>query len=1571
MIETNKKVVWLNNPFDIADHDVYEVKPGQTIQDWVNENGGVEILNVRPTICYYNGKQIMRDDYKNITIEKSVAFITLPEGGKGGSNPLQIVAMVAIAVLAVYTGGAAAAMYGGATTVAGATASAVTVMAVNMAGAAIMSAIIGPPEAPNNSMSQPSPTYSLQAQGNAARIGAAIPVIYGTNRIYPDFAAQPYAIFEGNNQYLHQLFVIGQGDIDVSKVLFEDTSVDNFDADIEVVKPNKPVTLFHSAVIQASTAGGQGLESKGTQGPYVIGGPKDTFTKLAADVVFPGGLMTFNDEGDEKSASVGLQVIAEVITDKGIATGGTVILYAGTVTRCTRTAQRLTFSQEVPEARYQIKFVRTTGKGGSKTTDALQIGSVKGFKKHDNKYGDLTLLAIKVRANENLSNAASRKINCIAKGKIREWTQKNGWSNPVYSSNPAWVFADVCRARYGGNYEDGRIDLLGLEQLAAKFKVRKDSFNGIFDSQTNISNALKKVSQVVRSTPVKQGNLIRMIRDQRQQIPSTVFSHANIKDFSIDFVMHGEESSDSIRAMYFDSETGYKQGEVLCKLPGSSATKPKELMFFGITNRAQAWREGIYHISSSTYRRSFVNFKTEMEGYIPSYGDVVLVNHYLLNPDAMFSGLVIYQKDSEITLSVSIGGDVGDMWLMSLRDDEGRPSKAIRVTKISDNVVKANETLPFVPNTNPNNERTHFVMGKGNDWAARVKIIGVEPGYDDQIKISGVIEDDRVHEDGDEGQIPGKTFFQTMSKFSPVIVGLSATQGGTKRNPMIYVHWADVQGIKYYEVEASFDAGTTWQPMGKPVEPNIQFRVPPGSMIVRVAANAKMRGKWEQITLNAGAEFSTPKAVVINLDSPFTGKSLKASWAAEPSAIYYRIQMIYKGALLRELYQEATKTSYEYTHLMGANDGAGRVLTIKVCAQNANEVQGPWTEFTATNPPPPKIPSTAVYTEGFMDAVMLKLTYSAPADFDQFVIHGSTNKGFPVTIANIIAYDRSSNPSFNVPTKAGFYIRIAAADVWGIDGLNYSDEIKIENIRDVINEIKGSVTEEFLDEALKEDIQAIRDKAGLNASAITRLEIVDTNTAKEIKDIKSVNAGQQTSLTEVNKSVDGIEAMKAVVIDNNGTVSGYKLVSKMNDAGTPVSQMSFAVDKFFVVDPANKNSLPFVIDTKTKSVVIGDTLIRDGSIVADKLSVTNLSAITANLGTVTSGTFTTGNKDSGNTYAVISNSDHFPLWIGQGEKNDANAVLSISDTGYLKARGQIECEEGKFLLGQTTEGGYTSLNGAGELHNYNYIVERDGTLKAQDAQLRNVHLEGSLDAQNISVNALNSTITGANIVGKTIIADMFIGPIGDFKEAHLVANNYYYGPNGKIAKGLWISSNPSGSIANIKGKGYEAYLKSPTSAKYSGSAGGGGLGTYTAILDDAYSAITRNAKIVKGRLKSTSVSCSIYLKLNTRIKTAVGKGHSAVTGKYSTIKIYSGATLLGQSTIPETISGTFKVGPYNLQINRVVTGGSKAGATYGPIEVKGTITIPFAKESSNDRIKLVLVAESNNNTLRINTTYLP
>jgi len=194
------------NPWDLAgSKEVIAASKGMTLAE-INIGGDA------PYIIVADGEGVLRADWHRRVDEfTTVSVIILPEGGGGGSNPLRAVMMLAVVALSGPVGAWAGGMLAGATaaSVMGAAASAATMLVGSMVVSAVLPAQTATSAQQNASMAAASPTYSLSAQGNSARLGAVIPVQYGRVKAYPDFAAIPYAEYSGNNQYLYQLFAMG------------------------------------------------------------------------------------------------------------------------------------------------------------------------------------------------------------------------------------------------------------------------------------------------------------------------------------------------------------------------------------------------------------------------------------------------------------------------------------------------------------------------------------------------------------------------------------------------------------------------------------------------------------------------------------------------------------------------------------------------------------------------------------------------------------------------------------------------------------------------------------------------------------------------------------------------------------------------------------------------------------------------------------------------------------------------------------------------------------------------------------------------------------------------------------------------------------------------------------------------------------------------------------------------------------------------------------------------------------------------------------------------------------------
>jgi hypothetical protein len=746
-------VVTLRNPFQPSQREVMVAHPGQTIRQWLGTQSIAEFD--QPTVCIKNGAPVQRADWAVTPIDGVVLFITLPQGGGGGGggkNPLRTVLMIAVMVVATVYGGPLGASLGFSGNLATAVGSAI----IMTAGSALVSALV-PLPTPNmpsfagsgGSLAQPSPTYSLQGQGNYARLAQPIPVIYGRHLVYPDLAATPYGEYQANEQYLHQLHCIGLGEYDIEQLRIEDTPIASFEeVAYQIVPPGSPVMLFNPDVVTAPEVAGQELLAGTWTGGFAINPADSEVTHIGIDILLPRGLYFANDAGGLDSRSASWKVEARAIDAEGDPLNDWFALGSESLTAATTTPQRLSYKYPVTAGRYEVRATRLDGKDtNSRAGHEVRWGEARGYLAGGITFPDnVTLLAIRMRATDNLSQRSSRLINCIVTRKLPVWSVDAGWSAPLHTRSIAWAFADILRASYGAKLPDVRIDLAALAQLDQVWASRSDLFDGVFDQQVTVWEALTRVARCGRAVPFLQGGIVRLVRDEARLLPVALFSPRNIvkNSLKIQYVMPGEETADAVTVEFFSSRT-WKPDEVTVSLPGSSSTNPAKLRLFGCTTEAHAVREGLYLAAANRYRRRIITLRTELEGLIPTYGDLIAIAHDM--PSWGVGGeIVMWDADTQTaTLSEPVAFVDDQAHVMALRRRDGGVSGPHAVTPGSDAQQVVFAEQPDIPiETGLSAERTHFAFGIAEQWSLQARVIAVRP-RGEQVEITCVAEHPAVH----------------------------------------------------------------------------------------------------------------------------------------------------------------------------------------------------------------------------------------------------------------------------------------------------------------------------------------------------------------------------------------------------------------------------------------------------------------------------------------------------------------------------------------------------------------------------------------------------------------------------------------------------------------------------------------------------------------------------------------------------------------------------------------------------------------------------------------------------------
>ena len=774
-------VVMVRNAFrPERDREAAAVPKPVTIRGWLDGRGITEFA--QPTICFVNGRPVLRVEWSLLVIRAGdvVCFIALPHGGGGGGggggkNPLKTVLMVALMIAGPVAGAAFGPALAGAfgfeagafafgSVTFGQVFGAVISGAVSMVGGALVNALIPAPNpsrpsadwglGSSGSPPGPSPTYSLQSQGNQVRLGQPIPVVYGRHIIYPDIAAEPWSEYAGNEQYLHQLHVIGQGCYQVEALRLEDTDIGNFaEIQYEIIEPGGVVTLFDPGVTTAPEVAGQELQGPnqltggetGWVGPFVSADAGTLATHLGIDVVFTRGLYYANNSGGLDSRSASWVVEARAIDYDGAPLGDWILLASENHSAANTTPIRLSYKYAVASGRYEARLRRTDSKDtSSRAGHELRWAGLKTWLHDAPDYGQVTLLALRMRATDNLSQRSSRMVNCIVTRKLPTWSAASGWSLPQPTRSIAWAFADVCRAAYGAGLADARIDLSGLLALDALWEQRGDHFDGVFDTSMTVWEALTRIARCGRAVPIQQGGVVRIVRDSPQSLPVALFGPRKIAKgaFRIRYVMPGEETADAVTVEFFSAIT-WRPDEVTAKLPDSAEEKPARLQLTGCTDKNHAGREGLYMAAANRYRRKLITFQTELEGLIPTYGDLIAVVHDM--PRWGQGGEIVGWDGETMITSEPLEWAEGQPHYLALRRSDGSIAGPYPVTPgETDDAAVPQAPLDIEPYIGGEAERTHYAFGPSDAWSLFARVLAVRP-RGERVEISCVGEHDGVH----------------------------------------------------------------------------------------------------------------------------------------------------------------------------------------------------------------------------------------------------------------------------------------------------------------------------------------------------------------------------------------------------------------------------------------------------------------------------------------------------------------------------------------------------------------------------------------------------------------------------------------------------------------------------------------------------------------------------------------------------------------------------------------------------------------------------------------------------------
>lgn len=719
-----------------------------------------------PPVCRVNGEWVLRREWDyQLQPGDRVEFVEYPQGGgDGGSDATRIVLTIAALYLAVQFGQywAAEGLIGG-QALGTAVAQIALMSIVNQLVPTDTAQAVGSTEAPGN--------YSANLSGNQARLEQAIPVLYGRNKTFPDFAAQSYVTYANDDQYYHALLTIGQGEYEIEAKLIDDTNLSNFaDVQATVLEPGQTPTYVSALVVNAAEVSGNPLTEGRYIGPFIGCRPKDRVGRIGIDIGFSRGLATYDSSGVPGDKTVTWRVEYRAVDDFGAPLSAWIVVASESLTAAQTKPLRRSYEYQLPSTvpwllpgpppffscRPQVRLVRTSPfDNNSRVANTIEWLAWRCYlDKPAPLCPTATHLELKMRATDQLSGLTQRRIAVISRRKLRTWTGTD-WTAPAVTRNPAWAQADKwTNTVYGDKYPDDRCDLDGLKDLAALCEARQDRFDGVFDQTYDSHKADQMICQSMRASAFRRNGLMTVSRDEVKPLPVTGFSSRNIHPgtLSIDYAFATENTPDGVIVEYWDNRKWDWDDTILCPAPGVAVPeRPVRLRLFGVTGRTHAEREGVYQAANSYYRRKFPSFGTELEGMLPAFGSAVVFAPSLQSW-GLAGDVVSYNPATlELQLSEPVTWVSGSNYFLTLIQRKGEPTTPVPVLRGQSDF---HVILPAGPSfilsyDQANEERTKFILSTGTVYPSILRVLGIRNSGDDSgvrtYTLNGVIEDDRVH----------------------------------------------------------------------------------------------------------------------------------------------------------------------------------------------------------------------------------------------------------------------------------------------------------------------------------------------------------------------------------------------------------------------------------------------------------------------------------------------------------------------------------------------------------------------------------------------------------------------------------------------------------------------------------------------------------------------------------------------------------------------------------------------------------------------------------------------------------
>lgn len=482
--------------------------------------------------------------------------------------------------------------------------------------------------------------------------------------------------------------------------------------------------------------------------------PSDAVAQdVGVDFLFPRGLGEMNNDGVIVNRSIKWEV--------RVRPAGSTDPYQShefTLTKADNTPQRVTYwlkkEMGLSPGRYEMGARRvSTVTNSTKVFDEIQWMGLKSVIQSTYRNDHETIITLKIKATNALSQQANQQY-WNDSTRIIPVRQSNGLYVEQPSRDIAHAIIDACRdGVYGAGLPDDAIDIDTFMAYHSKWTSRGDFCDGLFDQPTAFWDAIGKLLLTGRGYPRIDFGAVSMWRDEPRSVLCKPYSPVNMTpdSFNADIRLIEDDDYDGVEVEWFNPASR-KAETYLATVSNQQGYNPKPVKMPFITNLAQAEREGLFHAAVQAYRRTNIDFTTDIDGWESNYGDVVPVAHDAVEWGA--SGQLLEKlKGDDGNQYLQLTGlldweDGKQHYIMFNKSNSGvHGPYRVEKTDVEDIVILIDEPqYPIYAVGETGQKTSEYLFGQANKMYQQCILMQVQQKGEFEVGVKAIEDDPRVND---------------------------------------------------------------------------------------------------------------------------------------------------------------------------------------------------------------------------------------------------------------------------------------------------------------------------------------------------------------------------------------------------------------------------------------------------------------------------------------------------------------------------------------------------------------------------------------------------------------------------------------------------------------------------------------------------------------------------------------------------------------------------------------------------------------------------------------------------------